>query len=88
MRWPWEPSSTGARGRLALLHAGELNLYPSPAGGFTASCLEQQMLATQCWLLSVSPLYQSVLEAVAQLAQVVLLCTKLVTGSALMATLT
>lgn len=46
------------------------------------------VLATQCWPLSVSPLYDSVSEAVAQLAQVVLLCTKLVTGSALTATLT
>lgn len=42
---------------MALLDAGELNLQPSSAGGSTASCLEQQMLATQCWPLSVSPLY-------------------------------
>lgn len=52
------------------------------------------MLATQCWPLSVgysvlAPFITlSVSEAVAQLAQVVLLCNKLVTGSALTATLT
>lgn len=77
------------RSRLALLDAGELNLHPPSAGGSTASCLEQQI-----WLLSVGHsvlapcINHSVLEAVAQLAQVVLLCTKLVTGSALMAMLT
>lgn len=94
MRWPWEQTNTGARGRLALLDERELNLRPLPVGGCTASCLEQQMLAAQCWPLSVgysvlAPcITLSVSEAIAQLAQVVLLCTKLVTGSALTATLT
>lgn len=59
MRWPWEQSYIGARGRLALLDAGELNLHPLSVGASTASCLEQQMLAAQCWLLSVSPSYHS-----------------------------
>lgn len=59
MRWPWEQSNTRSQARLALLDAGELNLHALPVGGCTASCLEQQMLATQCWLLSVSPLHHS-----------------------------
>lgn len=59
VKWSWEQSCTAARGRFALLYVGELNLYPFPVRGSTASCLKQQMLATLCWLLSVSPLYHS-----------------------------
>lgn len=50
VRWggPGSKVNPGARGRLALLDVGELNLYPLPVGGSAANCLEQQMLATQC----------------------------------------